>query len=237
MKTVLKASAAALLIALVSWAGTGLQGGGLAGGPSGGCTNCLVDDGGFAVFGNYLPIDGGTVTGSVGIQAGLTVGTKDGGPGLVIATNGAQFNSTPGLKCGLDEGYCAMSVGNVANLIQGSASYIFISATTGVRFENSLSGTWTDGVNFMDSANNKAPFTPAAKAAQLIQSGSGAMTANALAVTFPTAFGVAPNCNCTHTNAVPIACGISTAANTTSVTFAVAAGGTDVVQWICIGTR
>lgn len=75
----------------------------------------------------------------------------------------------------------------------------------------------------------------AGTAAQAIESGSGPATAGNLAITFGTAFSANPNCNCTDTAAVPVPCGISTAANTTSVTFT--AAGTDVVQWICIGAR
>lgn len=70
-----------------------------------------------------------------------------------------------------------------------------------------------------------------------IETGSGAATAGALAVTFGTAFGAAPNCTCADTNAVPLPCGISTAANTTSVTFTATGGGTEVIQWICVGTK
>ncbi len=72
-------------------------------------------------------------------------------------------------------------------------------------------------------------------AAQAIESGSGAATAATLAVTFGTAFATAPNCVCADTNAVPVPCGISVAADTTSVSFK--AVGTDTIQWICIGAR
>lgn len=90
--------------------------------------------------------------------------------------------------------------------------------------------------NTITAGDLKVPVVHGAgTAAKAIESGSGSATAGNLAVTFGTAFGVAPNCNCTDTAAVPVPCGISTAANTTSVTFT--AAGTDVVQWICIGTR
>jgi len=79
-----------------------------------------------------------------------------------------------------------------------------------------------------------------AAAAKDIEVGSAAMTASELAVTFTTAFGVAPVCVCTHVNTTnDAACNIKTGAapSTTGVTFAVAAGGTDVVHWHCIGAR
>lgn len=77
-------------------------------------------------------------------------------------------------------------------------------------------------------------------AQQAIESGSGAMTGGALAVTFGTAFSVAPKCTCTHVNTTNAnACNISSAGvpSTTAVTFAVTSGGTDVVHWICIGAN
>jgi hypothetical protein len=73
-----------------------------------------------------------------------------------------------------------------------------------------------------------------------IEKGATAMTSNELAVTFATAFGAAPSCNCTHVNTSNTnACNIKSgsAPTTAGVTFAVASGGTDVVDWICIGTR
>lgn len=74
-------------------------------------------------------------------------------------------------------------------------------------------------------------------AAQALEYGSGAMTAGALAVTFSTAFGAAPVCVCNHVKAVPLACGPTSVASATTVTFAVATGGTDTVNYSCAGPR
>lgn len=74
-------------------------------------------------------------------------------------------------------------------------------------------------------------------AAQAIESGAAAMTGGALAISFTTAFAAAPKCVCSHVNAVPISCGISTAPSTSAVTFAVPAGGTDTIDYVCIGAR
>jgi hypothetical protein len=71
-----------------------------------------------------------------------------------------------------------------------------------------------------------------------LEAGSGAMTAGELAVTFGTAFGASPICNCTHVGTTNInACAIKTGATptTTGVTFTVTLGGTDVVHWFCQG--
>ena len=75
-------------------------------------------------------------------------------------------------------------------------------------------------------------------ATHVCQYGYGAMTANALAVTFTRAFSSNTSCTCSHvdtTNTNPctiLAAGVPT---TTGVTFAVASGGTDVVHWMCCG--
>lgn len=73
-----------------------------------------------------------------------------------------------------------------------------------------------------------------------IEVGSGAMTGGELAVTFGTGFGTAPICNCTHVNTTNAnGCNIKSGATptTTTVTFAVTSGGTDVVHWNCVGAR
>lgn len=68
--------------------------------------------------------------------------------------------------------------------------------------------------------------------------GYGAMTANELAVTFTRAFTSNPSCQCTHvntTNANTCCLKSGTDPSTTGATFAVASGGTDVVDWFCCG--
>lgn len=101
-----------------------------------------------------------------------------------------------------------------------------------------------DFVNLVDMRSSNYPIVtnaPTLDSAnqQMIQHAASAMTAGALAVTFGTAYtSVAPTCTCTHvntTNSNP--CVISVAPSTTAVTFAVASGGTDVVDWICMGRR
>lgn len=75
---------------------------------------------------------------------------------------------------------------------------------------------------------------------QLIQHGHGAMTAGALAVTFTDTYGAAPDCACTHTSTTNLnGCAIDTAnpATTAGVTFTVTLGGTDRVDWTCVGDR
>lgn len=59
---------------------------------SGGCPNCIVDDGGYDVVGAYLPLDGGTVYGSVGIQRSLRAQNLDAGPALFV--DSPQINGT-----------------------------------------------------------------------------------------------------------------------------------------------
>lgn len=74
-------------------------------------------------------------------------------------------------------------------------------------------------------------------AEQAIESGTGSLTASALAVTFGTAFGAThPICLCSHIAAVPLPCGPTAAASTTAVTFAVPTGA-GAIDWSCIGTR
>lgn len=75
---------------------------------------------------------------------------------------------------------------------------------------------------------------------QLLQHGHGAMTAGSLAVSFSDTYSVAPDCTCTHTSTTNLnSCAIDTAnpATTTAVTFTVTLGGTDRVDWTCVGDR
>lgn len=67
-----------------------------------------------------------------------------------------------------------------------------------------------------------------------IESGSSTFTTGTKAITFTTAFGVAPNCICTTISAT-VPCSISSTASTTAVTFA--GTGSDAFQYICMGTR
>ncbi len=71
-----------------------------------------------------------------------------------------------------------------------------------------------------------------------LEYGAGAMTGGSLAVTFKNAFAFAPICTCTHTDTTNTnTCTIHVAATTVGVTFAVASGGTDRVDWHCIGDK
>lgn len=70
-----------------------------------------------------------------------------------------------------------------------------------------------------------------------IEFGNTAATGNALAVTFARAFASAPVCVCTIENNASSGCWISTAANTTSVTFTQDGDATDKINWQCIGAR
>lgn len=75
-----------------------------------------------------------------------------------------------------------------------------------------------------------------ATVAQALESGTGALTASALILTFTTAFGAAPTCVCSHIAATPLPCGPIAASSTTAVTFAVPAGAGSI-YYICIGQR
>lgn len=73
---------------------------------------------------------------------------------------------------------------------------------------------------------------------RVCQYGYGAMTANALAVTFTRAFSSNPSCFCTHvdtTNTNPCTLTAASVPTTTTASFSVASGGTDVVHWQCCG--
>lgn len=90
------------------------------------------------------------------------------------------------------------------------------------------------------SAENPVPVVHVAQTANPVAMEFGRGTASAggvLAVTFATAFGSTPSCVCLDENAVPVACGITVAPNTTGVTFAVLAVRADSVDWQCIGAK
>lgn len=91
--------------------------------------------------------------------------------------------------------------------------------------------------NFLSTSLKVPVVHGTSTVAQAIESGTGAMTTGSLAVTFGTAFGAAPICVCSHIKATPLACGPTAAASTTAVTFAVATGASDSINWYCIGQR
>lgn len=68
---------------------------------------------------------------------------------------------------------------------------------------------------------------------------NAANASGVLAVTFATAFTVAPACQCTDENATPATapCVITTAPSTTGVTFFAGAARADTVGWFCIGSK
>lgn len=58
-----------------------------------------------------------------------------------------------------------------------------------------------------------------------------------LAVSFATAFGAVPSCDCTDENAVPVTCGITVAPSVSAVTFAITSARADFLDWRCIGVK
>ena len=58
-----------------------------------------------------------------------------------------------------------------------------------------------------------------------------------LVITFNPDFGGTASCTCADENATPVACGISSAATTHTVTFQIGAARADVIDWMCWGPR
>lgn len=90
------------------------------------------------------------------------------------------------------------------------------------------------------SVNNPVPVVHAAQTTSAVAmefGRSAASVGGALAVSFATAFASAPSCTCLDENAVPVACGITSAPTTAGVTFAVLAARADTVDWQCIGAK
>lgn len=137
-------------------------------------------------------------------------------PGGTPASQGVQFSGS----------------NVIMNVPVDGAQHIW-AAASGLRFAQLSSAGLSTA-----AAGNPVPVVHAGQttAAQAMEFGKTAATGGSLAVTFATAFASAPTCTCTHQAAVPLACGITTAANTTSVTFT-AGAGTDVINWICIGAK
>ncbi len=74
----------------------------------------------------------------------------------------------------------------------------------------------------------------AGTAVQAIESAASTFSTGTKAITFSTAFGLAPHCNCTTISAT-VPCSISVGASTTGITFA--GTGSDAFEYICIGSR
>lgn len=66
---------------------------------------------------------------------------------------------------------------------------------------------------------------------------TAASAGGVLAVSFATAFGVAPACTCADNNATPVPCGVTTTASTTAVTFSITSARADSLDWQCIGVK
>lgn len=152
-------------------------------------------------------------------------------------TNTAKYYQSsegygPGSNSPLSQGV-AFSGSNTTINVSADGSTIKFAAASGLDF-----GRITQNGFFTTSSTNPVPVVHAAQttSAQAMEFGKTAATGGALAVTFATAFASAPTCTCTGTNATPAGCVISTAANTTTVTFTFGAG-TDVINWICIGAK
>lgn len=217
------------------------------------CTGalCLIgpqginNDGGEATYG-YVTKSRLNSTGGVFANNQYNLAFPYDGPssthGICLQTN---YESDAGMNCAARLTYTNTSTQSVIRLgpdvsndelIDGGRTTLKEIAY-GIAGQHTFSGFIYVDAGILQRGAMSTPVTDSAGTAQQISSGSGAMTAGALAVTFTTAFGAAPKCTCSHVNAVPIGCGISAAPSTTGVTFAVPAAGTDVLHWICVGDR
>lgn len=106
---------------------------------------------------------------------------------------------------------------------------------TGGEYARGSAGLRLSSPTYVDAL--KVPVVHnAGLAEQALESGTGALTASALAVTFNQAFGAAPNCVCSHIAATPLPCGPAAASSTTAITFNVPAGAGSI-YWFCMGNR
>jgi len=194
------------------------------------------------------PSAGGAVSISGGAGGATSSGTGEAGGAVTIraGTGGNGVSGTSGVG-----GDLTLTSGNAGTAgVSGGASGN-VTLDTGAATGAATNGTMSLGTTSANSitigrsgkavtVNGYGVLTTHGTTVLAVESGASAMTANELAVTFGTAFGAAPACTCTHvntTNTNPCNIKSGSTPTTTTVTFAVASGGTDVVDWICIGTR
>lgn len=118
------------------------------------------------------------------------------------------------------------------NAVAGNNVFLRSSSGTFLRANAAgiVQGTALNPMVVVHSAQTGSPVA--------MEFGSGTASAGgALAVTFATAFAIAPNCVCNDQNAAPAACGVSSAASTTAVTFTIGSARADTVQWHCQGNK
>jgi hypothetical protein len=197
---------------------------------------------------------GSNVGGDVTITAGTGGAEAAGGnanPGgavtITAGTGGANSSGAAGLGGALTIRSGGGGAAGAGTGSSGGALIIDTGAATGAATAATLSigatnaGAMTIGRSGQSiTVNGYGVLTSHGTTVLSVEKGATAMTASELAVTFATAFAAAPSCTCTHVNTTNTnACNIKSGAapTTTTVTFAVASGGTDVVDWICIGTR
>lgn len=157
----------------------------------------------------------------------------------ISATNFIKWLDHSGGSSYWNMGNNTSALGNIDALgifrTGGSTPYAWWDFNTGYavsRFGFAIA-TANDG-----SGQRLVPVMHGALTNQAIEHGHAAMTAGSLAVSFADAFGAAPDCTCTHTDTTNAnTCTIHVAATGSAVTFAVASGGTDRVDWTCLGTR
>lgn len=167
---------------------------------------------------------GGAIIGSaeIGTTAGLDAGYglingqfRVLGPTIVTSIAGT---GEIGTTAGIDAGY---------GMINGQLQ-VLGPALTGVK---SKVGTVTTATAASQDGGVQTP---------LIQFGYGAGSSGVLAVTFTKAFTSNPQCQCTHVGTTNTnGCVLTTGSvpTTTTASFTVGSGGSDIIHWLCVGDQ
>lgn len=152
---------------------------------------------------------------------------------ITLSTSGKLLGVWGGTPQFIDMGYASNGV-QIRTASTGGGDFTVADAGGNLFLHSSVGGL-TQG-----SVENPVPVFHVAKSSTpkaMEADRNAANGSGVLAVTFATAFTVAPACQCTDENATPAVCGVTTAPSTTGVTFYAGAARADTVGWFCIGTK
>ena len=164
---------------------------------------------------------------AVPIQSSIVINAKQDGRMV-------QLNLDPSLAVYFDGGVVgsiSVSTTQAQNISMADAG--FNNITVAAESATSVQLTSSDAGNlYVVSGHNTA--------AQAIEVGSDAGTSGVLSVTFAVPFNALPVCSCTHvdtTNANACSLDHTKLPSTTAAQFKVSSGGSDVIDWMCVGNR
>lgn len=146
----------------------------------------------------------------------------------IAANNGIAMNTGGGLTVDNTSNNPLKLAGSVTG---NPVTISTPNGNTGVNITPAGSGAVTNGLDPIPGVHHSQTTAQVS-----MEFGASAATAGALSVNFATAFSASPSCSASIENATGLSCSI-TSKSTSAVAFSCVTGGTDVIDWQCIGAR